>query len=83
MSSYQKLILNLPCTLAGVAVMAGSAVLVTVDEAATRTATECITVVFVVLEAAENSLKGVLIFRSVAEDGGVAVSEYRMTQTEE
>ena len=37
--------------------MAGSAVLVTEDAAATRTATECIAVVFVVLEAAENNLQ--------------------------
>ena len=36
-----------------------------------------------VLEAAENSLEGVLIFRSVAEDGGVAASEYRMALTGE
>ena len=63
---------------AGVAEMAGSAFLVTVDAAATRTATECIAVVFVVLEAAENNLPLMLIFRCVAEDGGVAASEYRM-----
>ena len=49
--------LNLPWTFVGVAEMAGIAVLVTEDAAATRTATECIAVVFVVLlEAAENNL---------------------------
>ena len=49
--------LNPPCTFVEVAEMAGSAVLVTEDAAATRTATECIAVVFVVLEAAENSFQ--------------------------
>ena len=44
----------LPCTFVEAAVMAGSAVLATEDVAATRTATECIVVVFVVLKAAEN-----------------------------
>ena len=50
-------LLNPPCTFVEVAEMAGSAVLVTEDAAATRTATECIAVVFVVLEAAENCSK--------------------------
>ena len=49
--------MNPPCTFVEVAEMAGSAVLVTEDAAATRTATECIAVVFVVLEAAENSFQ--------------------------